>query len=82
VLTREVKVEPTLGRIGGASDLVDRGFAVAVLGEDLECGVQYPLAPRPTSFLDVCPRLPDTKTDRLVGYCSASWISRREPAPR
>ena len=34
LLAREMKVEATFGRIRGAGDLVDRGVAVAVLGED------------------------------------------------
>ena len=41
LLAREMKVEPTFGRIRGAGDLVDRGVTVAMLGEDLECGVEH-----------------------------------------
>ncbi len=67
MLAREMKVEATFGRIRGAGDLVDRGVAVAVLGEDLECGIEHPLSPRSTSFLDVGHRSPVVKTDRLVG---------------
>ena len=67
LLAREMKVESAFGRIRGAGDLVDRGVAVAVLGEDLECGVEHPLSPRSTSFLDVGHHSPVVKTDRLVG---------------
>jgi hypothetical protein len=67
LLAWKMKVEPTLGRIRGARDLVDRGVAIAVLGEDLECGVEHALSPRSTSFLDARHRSPAAKTDRLVG---------------
>src|SRR5829696_6074547 len=67
LLAREMKVETTLGRFGGAGDLVDRGIPIAVLGEDFECGVKHPLSPGSTSFLDIRHRSPASITDRLVG---------------